>query len=238
MRAHTRFSGASRWHAYGDTGATLLAVLLLHGALFVSVSAHPVVSKDAGARQLLQASLIVGTPPKPEPPPPKPVEVQPEPPRPKPPKAVERPKPKRMVAQTPKPAPTVAAAPPEPPPAPPVPAAAPAVAAPVASERVASEPAAPQPMPPRFDAAYLNNPPPAYPSVSRRLGEEGKVMLRVFVEPNGTPSQVKIHQPSGFPRLDAAALDAVRQWRFVPARQGTDRIGAWVLVPVAFNLRT
>lgn len=228
MRAHTRFSGASRWRAYGDTGASLLAVLLLHGALFVSVSAHPVVSKDAGAPQLLQASLIVETPPKPEPRPPKPVEVQPEPPRPKPPKAVERPKPKRIVAQTPKPAPAVAAAPPEPPPAPPVPVAAQAVAAPVASE----------PAPPRFDAAYLNNPAPAYPSVSRRLGEEGKVMLRVFVEPNGTPSQVKIHQPSGFPRLDAAALDAVRQWRFVPARQGTDRIGAWVLVPVAFNLRT
>ena len=231
MRAHTRFSGASRWHAHADTGASLLVVLLLHGALFVTVSAHPVASKDVGTPHLLQASLIIAAPPKPEPPPPKPVEVQPEPPRPKPPKAVERPKPKRIVAQTRKPAPAVATAlpePPAPPPVPPVQAAAPAVAAPVA----------PQPVPPRFDAAYLNNPPPAYPSVSRRLGEEGKVMLRVFVEPNGTPSQVKIHQHSGFPRLDAAALDAVRQWRFVPARQGTDQVGAWVLVPIAFNLRT
>ena len=233
MHVYTRFFRSSRWPTYGDTGVSLLLVLLLHGALFVTVSAHPVASKDVGTPHLLQASLIVEAPSKPEPPPPKPVEVQPEPPRPKPPKAVERPKPKRIVAQTPKPAPAVAAAPPKPPPAPPIPAATPAVAAPLASE-----PVAPQPVPPRFDAAYLNNPPPAYPSVSRRLGEEGKVMLRVFVEPNGTPSQVKIQQPSGFPRLDAAALDAVRQWRFVPARQGTDQIGAWVLVPIAFNLRT
>jgi len=90
---------------------------------------------------------------------------------------------------------------------------------------------------PRFDAGYLKNPAPAYPPASRRLGEEGRVVLRVLVESDGLASEVAIKTSSGFPRLDQAAEDAVRRWKFVPARQGDEAVRAAVLVPIVFNLR-
>lgn len=98
---------------------------------------------------------------------------------------------------------------------------------------------APAPAPivqPRFDAAYLNNPPPNYPTLSRRMNEQGKVFLRVHVLPSGLPDQVELKTSSGFPRLDNSATEAVKHWRFVPAKQGNDAVAAWVVVPVAFNL--
>jgi protein TonB len=90
---------------------------------------------------------------------------------------------------------------------------------------------------PRVDAAYLDNPAPVYPALSRRLGEDGRVILRVFVETTGRSSQVQINTSSGSPRLDQAAQEAVSRWKFLPARRGAEAIGAWVLVPIVFNLR-
>lgn len=90
---------------------------------------------------------------------------------------------------------------------------------------------------PRFDADYLHNPAPVYPAMARRMGEEGRVMLRVFVEASGRPAQIDLHGSSGSPRLDAAAQEAVGRWRFVPARRGDEAVGAWVMVPIVFNLR-
>jgi len=110
----------------------------------------------------------------------------------------------------------------------------------------APEPRTPEPapareppvQPPRFDADYLSNPPPAYPPLSRRLGESGKVLLRVRVAVNGTPLQVELHQGSGYSRLDKAALDTVLRWRFIPAHQGDAATESWVIVPITFNLET
>lgn len=96
--------------------------------------------------------------------------------------------------------------------------------------------AAPAVAPPRFDADYLHNPKPLYPSMSRRLGEEGTVSLRVRVAADGTASEVALSQSSGFPHLDAAAREAVQRWRFVPARRGDEAIESWVGVPVVFAL--
>lgn len=101
----------------------------------------------------------------------------------------------------------------------------------------APTPSVPAVSQPRFDAGYLQNPAPAYPALSRRLGEEGKVVLRVFVEPSGRPSQIEVKTGSGSPRLDQAAQEAVWSWKFVSARRGDEAIGAWVLVPIVFNLR-
>lgn len=89
---------------------------------------------------------------------------------------------------------------------------------------------------PRFDAAYLNNPAPAYPMQSRRLNEAGRVLLRVQVSETGNALQVQLHQSSGHSRLDQAALDAVKRWRFIPARRGDVAISEWVIVPITFNL--
>lgn len=90
---------------------------------------------------------------------------------------------------------------------------------------------------PRFAADYLSNPAPAYPPLSRRMGEEGEVVLRVHVETSGRPSQIEVRKSSGSPRLDQAALDAVWHWRFVPAQRGEEALAAWVLVPITFHLK-
>ncbi len=101
----------------------------------------------------------------------------------------------------------------------------------------APTPAAVEPSQPRFDADYLQNPAPAYPPLSRRAGEEGKVVLKVYVEPSGLASQVEIHKSSDFERLDKSAISAVSRWKFVPAKQGSVAVGAWVLVPIVFSLK-
>jgi protein TonB len=89
---------------------------------------------------------------------------------------------------------------------------------------------------PRFDAAYLQNPQPDYPAVSRRIGEEGRVILRVLVSAEGRADELEVRTSSGSSRLDQAALASVKRWRFEPARQGGQAIAAWVLVPISFHL--
>lgn len=111
-------------------------------------------------------------------------------------------------------------------------------AAPVAAP-ASTQPVAPAPLSqPRFDADYLDNPAPAYPPLSRKLGEFGQVTLRVFVSADGQADKVEIRESSGYERLDRAARDAVSRWRFVPARQGDKEVAAWVLVPVSFSIRS
>ena len=89
---------------------------------------------------------------------------------------------------------------------------------------------------PSFSAAYLRNPAPRYPVAARRAGEQGTVTLRVLVTRDGRPARVDIEKTSGSAHLDAAALEAVKDWQFVPARQGQDTIESWVLVPIVFRL--
>ena len=105
------------------------------------------------------------------------------------------------------------------------------------SPTIFAAPVPPSVVPPRFDADYLDNPAPNYPALSRRMGEQGKVMLRVFVEPSGMATQLEVRTSSGSQRLDAAAIDAVRRWKFAPAKQGDKFVAAWVLVPINFSLR-
>lgn len=90
--------------------------------------------------------------------------------------------------------------------------------------------------PPKFGVAYLNNPKPNYPAISRRAGEEGRVLFRVLVNANGEPESVEVSTSSGFERLDSAALEAVKQWRFVPAKRNNQTISAYVTVPISFKL--
>jgi periplasmic protein TonB len=88
----------------------------------------------------------------------------------------------------------------------------------------------------RYDAAYLHNPRPAYPPLSRRLGEEGRVLLRVRVGADGHPVAVDVDTSSNFERLDEAARRAVGNWRFVPARRGDEPVEGSVRVPIVFRL--
>lgn len=87
-----------------------------------------------------------------------------------------------------------------------------------------------------FDAAYLQNMERKYPPLSRRLGEEGKVLLRVLVSKDGHPAAVNVEKSSNFERLDEAARQAVASWRFTPAKRGDEAIEASIIVPIVFRL--
>lgn len=91
-------------------------------------------------------------------------------------------------------------------------------------------------VPPSSSAAYLRNPKPAYPSMSRRLGETGRSVIRVLVGADGSAKNVRLQRSSGFDRLDQAALDAVRRWRFVPGTRGGIPEDMWFNVPIVWQL--
>lgn len=120
----------------------------------------------------------------------------------------------------------------------PSPAESPVPPAPTFSRPAEAPPAEAPPVatPPRFDADYLRNPAPVYPPLSRRALEAGTVLLRVRVSAEGLALDVAIERGSGYERLDAAALAAVRLWRFVPARLGDNAVASSVLVPIHFSL--
>lgn len=111
-------------------------------------------------------------------------------------------------------------------------------ASPASAVAPSNAPPAPAPMTAaRYDAAYLNNPAPPYPPLSRRMGEQGKVLLKVQVSAEGQPLSVAIKKSSGFERLDQAAVKAAARWRFVPAKQGNAAVVSWVEVPIQFTLQ-
>ena len=91
---------------------------------------------------------------------------------------------------------------------------------------------------PRSDAAHLNNPKPVYPAISRRLGEQGNVRLRVHILSDGRVGEVRLEQTSGHPRLDQSAIEAVRRWRYVPARQNGVPVDYWYRQTVIFSLKS
>lgn len=98
-------------------------------------------------------------------------------------------------------------------------------------------PPAPSPVrPPRVDATQHNNPPPIYPAVARRRGEQGRVVLALLIKADGHVEELDVHTSSGFPRLDQAALNAVRQWRYTPAMRAGVAIDYHYLQPVTFTL--
>jgi protein TonB len=90
---------------------------------------------------------------------------------------------------------------------------------------------------PSSNADYLNNPAPVYPALSRRLGEQGKVVIRVLIGKDGMPKQGNIDQSSGYSRLDQAALRAVMGWRYMPGQRNGTAQDMWFNVPIHFALQ-
>ncbi len=91
---------------------------------------------------------------------------------------------------------------------------------------------------PSQDLKTTNRVEPTYPAISRRMGEEGQVQLRVLVDESGKPKDIQMLKSSGFPHLDDAALQAVRKWRFRAATDGSKNIMAWTQVAMTFKLTT
>lgn len=100
----------------------------------------------------------------------------------------------------------------------------------------AAAPAPPDAEQPASNADYLQNPKPAYPPVSRRLGEQGKVVVRVLIGTDGAAQNAEIRQSSGFERLDQAALRTALKWRYVPGKRNGKPEAMWFNVPINFVL--
>lgn len=204
----------------------------MHGAALYAVLAYSAVGPAVVPPEPLMVRFIAQS----EPQAPQPV-VQPTPrPKVEPQRRVHKPavaprveEARALAAVTTEPAASVAV------PADPVPPAPMVLSAPPAPSTVAT--AAPAATSPSFDADYLRNPAPRYPPLARRMGQQGKVVLRVLVNAGGDPAKVEVRASSGSDVLDEAALDAVKRWRFVPARKGEQAVDAWVLVPITFSLQ-
>jgi protein TonB len=203
--------------------ASLVSFLLVIGAHVGVLAAVVLTPSDPAPVEIvmptIQGVLVMAEPeeappPPPEPPPPPPPEKKPEP------KPAPKPLPKAPPSER-------AVKAPEPEPPPPV------------QPPAESKPAEPTPapvLPPRAEAGQLSNPAPAYPSLSRRLREEGIVVLEILIKADGTVGEVKIKRSSGFKRLDTTAVTAVKRWRYQPATQGDKKIDFWYEQPVEFNL--
>ena len=89
---------------------------------------------------------------------------------------------------------------------------------------------------PVFNADYLNNPAPAYPASAKHNNVQGKVLVNVLVSASGKAAKVDISRSSGYAILDQAALDAIKQWRFIPASRSGHSVEASVVVPVDFKI--
>ena len=89
---------------------------------------------------------------------------------------------------------------------------------------------------PSSEAQGLNNPKPLYPKLSRRLNEQGQVVIRVYVGADGSAQQGEIKTSSGYDRLDQEALRTVLRWRFVPGQRLGTPEAMWFNVPVNFVL--
>jgi protein TonB len=107
---------------------------------------------------------------------------------------------------------------------------------------VASTGASPEPTPanhielPSSQADYLHNPKPPYPPLSKRLGEQGQVLVRVLIGTDGVALKAELKQSSGFERLDQAALAAAMRWRYLPGRRGGVPETMWFTAPITFAL--
>ena len=175
-------------------------------------------------------SEFLAPPPPPAPPPPQP-QPQPKPAPSKPRAAKPRPAPMPVAIPDPTPAPNAPTGIVEPqPPAPPIDTPPPAPPAPPAP------PPPPQVVQPSSNASHLNNPPPSYPAISRRLGEQGVVTLNVLIDTDGLPKKVEVKKSSGFERLDRQAVETVQRWRFVPGTRNGVPEAMWYLQPIHFVL--
>lgn len=210
-----------------DRLAGLAFVIAMHGAALYGLWSHRLLPTPAEA-----ATLFVNfiAPPQPKPP---------ELPRPEPPKQVKlekprpviRPQPRQLVVEAPVVSPAEAVAPPPPPPDPPAPE--PVVEAPPAPP---AKPAGPVTLGAELAVSCPERLAPVYPSPSRRLGEQGKVVLRVELDERGHVSAARVATSSGSQRLDEAALGAVRQWRCNPAHRNGIAVRAVALQPFHFVL--
>jgi periplasmic protein TonB len=210
----------------------LIASLPDRGSAPVAPSEPTVSLMFAPPSPQIEPAPAVPTPPVPQPPTPK-ADLEPPPPAPAPPQATPEPDLQQDVESPKLPAPIMpphaAASHPARQPA----RVTPSVQPPAANEATAAATAL---TPARPVAGMETDRPPAYPEIARRRGEQGRVLLRVAVSPAGLPINVSVAESSGFSILDSAAVNAVEQWRFVPATRAGAPVAATADIPLRFRL--
>ncbi|MCA1928392.1 energy transducer TonB [Rheinheimera sp.] len=219
------------------SASLFLLVLMVHLSLIAAVVSQTSEPQAKAVEKAIEG-VIIPAPVAPQPEKPKPKPVQPEPlkkpkPTPQPQKKAEA---KKAVTK-PKPAKVT--------PAPLAEASAKAVSAPepvadAAKTKTAAKAAEPEAAatPPVASANKALNKAPLYPTLSRRLKEQGTVYLQVLVLKNGKVGQLKLKQSSGFARLDQSAINAVRGWTYQPALKLGQPVDFWFVQPVVFNLNS
>jgi len=200
---------------------SLLLVVGLHFGALAAVMMSPSAPKPLEVvTPTIQGVIVMAAPETPPPPPP----PEPLPPPPEPtPKPAPKPKP------TPKAPPSERAVKaPEPLPPPPVET--------VAQPEQQAEPQPAPVVPPNAEASELNNPAPAYPALSQRLGEKGTVTLEILVKANGRVGDIKVKESTGFKRLDDAAVKTIRRWKFHAATQAGVAVDYWYEIDYEVDL--
>lgn len=225
---------------------TISFILLLHVLFFYALQAgllreaSKTIEREVIARLIrpeapppppppVPPQKVVKTPP--PPPPPKPVVKQPEAPPPPEPKAITLPEP-TPEPPAPKPEPVVVAPPPPEPP-PPAPVAAPAPPPPAPATVVSEVPTVSDKM-----VSFARPAAPEYPAPSRRMGEEGEVVLRVFFNEDGRVEKIELHKSSGFQRLDNAAKAAAEKILLKPFVRDGKPSAVRVLIPFSFRMES
>jgi protein TonB len=220
---------------------TMLGAHLLAGWALLQV---PAVRQAAAEMAPMVVDLIAPTPETPPPPPPPPPKPQPRTPPPPPAPVIAAKPPPQPV---PTPVFTAPPPPPEPPPlrppeAPSVPPAPPAPPVPPAPPAPVAPPLPPTPVPaaPRqvvlTDSDWVRVPEIEYPLASRRLKEEGTVVVRALIDTRGVPKQVALQRSSGHARLDQQALRAAMSARVKPRTENGVPFEFWIAMPLAFEL--
>lgn len=209
--------------ARGRKLAPLAVIVLAHALLFYLLQSG-MLRKVAHAAlpEVINISFIAPPQPKPSAPPaPKTVQVA-------------HPAP----SITPPPLPLLAAAPTEPTITLPQPAAQPAPAAAVSAPVAAAPAPAPAPVVPRnvSSVEYIRAPQPVYPTISRRLGESGTVVLRILISERGLAEQVSVQKTSGFVNLDEAGRQAALRALFKPLLIDGKPVPVYATVALNFEL--
>ena len=247
--AITSHSVAQRWTRLTEDEHSRSILLLL---TFLVIAVHvgiwswltQTVETETQAQPLvMQVSMIAMSSPKPVVAAPKPAPTTPPPPekKPVPPKTPPKPvvkKPPPITQPAPDFAPSKLVSGPEP--VPPVS----GPSSPVNNTAATVNESKPAPVAPadsfteaNFRANYAQNPKPDYPPVAKSRGWSGKVLLKVQVSAQGNSDAVAIEQSSGHEILDESAVEAVKKWRFIPAKRGETPVASSVIVPIVFTLR-
>ena len=103
----------------------------------------------------------------------------------------------------------------------------------------AAAPPAPAPAPkiiPASEVQYLEPLSLEYPRLAKRMGETGRVVVRVFIDEGGLAHNARVDRSSGHPRLDEAATAAVQKARFKPYTENGRAVAGWAFIPIDFEL--